>query len=389
MPKVRGFSSEPMRWDRSLCSHPDRYPLDVGLLTTHGPRNRWAWTQGLMRFLLPTMKKHAGKITRLRCSAGLFKTELGPSLVRSRMHSTFKHLTCINLTYSWEEWRNWIHWRYSTGDGYAFLRSLQSALFAATDLQELSIAFDCGLEGYGPAFRLPDWMFRDEDGQPHKWKRLRSLRFAYLMRTEAWLAPLIAAHADTLRHLDLDHCNLHTSFALQIAYTGFKGKALQLHSITVNEPGVHESALISEQKLLGYFRHGIMDLAKEWVGKNAQDLRLGAGESGEDQAPDHEDNAADEEDWLSEDSDYSPEFEFTAEAEEDYNSDEESPPLFRHMNWDGWGEAEQIGRGRFVTHSGRCENVSDADSDADSNDADNDQESDHSSEWWSDTDSEL
>lgn len=239
MPKVRGFSSEPMRCDRLLCSHADKYAVDVGLLTTHGPRDRWAWTQGLMRFLLPTMRKQPGKITRLRCSAGLFKTEFGPSLVRSRMHSTFKHLTCINLTYSWEEWRNWIHWRYSIGDGHAFLRSLQSALFAATDLQELSIAFDCGLEGYGPPFRLPDWMFRDQDGQAHKWKRLRSLRLAYLMRTENWLVPLIETHADTLRHLGLENCNLETDFAIRLAC--IRSEALQLRSIIINEPGVRES----------------------------------------------------------------------------------------------------------------------------------------------------
>ncbi|KAI7775540.1 hypothetical protein LA080_006733 [Diaporthe eres] len=348
MPKVRGFSSEPMRCDRLLCSHADNYPVDVGLLTTHGSRDRCAWTQGLVRFLLPTMRKQPGKITRLRCSAGLFKTEFGPSLVRSHIPSTFKHLTCINFSYSWEEWRNWIHWRYAIGDGRAFLRSLQSALFAATDLQELRLAFDCGLEGYGPAFRLPDWMFRDEDGQPHKWKRLRSLRFAYLMRTEAWLTPLIAAHADTLRHLDLDHCNLYTSFALQVAYTGSKGKALQLHSITINEPGVHESALISEKTLLGFVRHGISDLAREWAGKYGKDLSSDAGETGGDPAPDHEHDTGDNEDFQSEDSDYNPGFEFTAEAEEDYNSDEESPPLFRHMKWDEWGEAEQIGRGPFV-----------------------------------------
>lgn len=388
MPNVRGFSSEPMQWDRLLCSHPDKYPLDVGLLTTHGSRDRRAWTKGLMRFLLPTMRKQPDKITRLRCSAGLFDTQIRHSynlFSKGHVPWAFKHLTSIDLSYSWAEWRNWIHWRHPFGDGHAFLRSLQSALFTASDLQELSIAFDCGLEGYGPAFRLPDWMFRDEDGQPHKWKRLRSLRFAYLMGTEAWLAPLIAAHADTLRHLDLDHCNLYTAFALHLAYMGFKGTALQLHSLTINEPGVRESALVSEQKLLGFVRHGIKDLAREWAGKYGQDLPSGVAEAGEDPAPDHEGDAGDEEDLQSEDSDYSPQFEFTAESEEDYNSDEESPPLFRHMKWDEWGEAEQIAGGRFVTHSSRCEKVGHSDND----DADNDQASDHSSEWWPDTDSEL
>lgn len=381
MPKVRGFSSEPMRCDRLLCTHPDKYPVDVGLLTTHGQRDRWAWTQGLMRFLLPTMRKHAGKITRLRCSAGLFKTEFGPSLVRSRMHSTFKHLTSINLTYSWEEWRNWIHWRYSIGDGHAFLRSLQSALFAATDLQELSIAFDCGLEGYGPPFRLPDWMFRDEDGQPHKWKRLRSLRFAYLMRTENWLVPLIETHADTLRHLGLENCNLETDFAIRLAY--IRSEALQLRSIIINEPGVRESALISERKLLDYIHHAVGDGDKKWAEETCKDSISEAGDAEEDWVTEDEGDTDDEEDLLSDDSDYSPEFEFTAEAEEDYNSDEEQPPLIRWLK-PHWGENRQIGMGRFVTHSNHCENVGDDDCD----DAD-EQATDHSSEWWSDTGSEL
>lgn len=383
MPNVRGFSSEPMRSDRLLYTQSDKYPFDVGLLTTHGPHNTWAWTQGLMRFLLPTMRKYPGKITRLRCSAGLFKPEFGHSLLREHIPSTFKHLISINLTYSWAEWRKWMHWRHPVGDGYAFLRSLQGALFAASDLEELSIAFDCGLGGYGPPFHMPDWMFRDEDGQPHKWKRLRSLRFAYLMKTEAWLVPLIAANADTLRHLELENCNLQDSFAGRLAR--IKGKAPQLHSISINEPGVHESMLISEQKLLDYVAHEARDLDREWAEKTGQDLPSYTGEIEAQQTwASEDDEDTDDEDMLSEDSDYSPEFEYTAEAEEDYNSDEEPPPLLRWMKPD-WSETKQIEIGRFVTHSNLCEDGDDNDC----HDADKDEASDHSSEWWSDTDSEL
>lgn len=382
MPKVRAFSSEPMRWDRLLYTHRDRYPFDVGLVTTHGQHDMLAWSQGFTRFLLPTMKEYPGKITSLRCSAGLFTTEFGRGLFRSHIPSTFKHLTRIDLTYSWSVWRSWIHWRHSTGNGYSYLRSLQGALFAASDLQELSIVFDCGLEGYGPPFRMPDWMFRDEDGRPHKWKCLRSLRLAYLVKTEAWLVPLIAAHADTLRHLDLEHCNLKDWFAGRLAR--IRGKAPQLRSIAINEPGLRESDLISEQKLLDYIDHGPKDLDKEWAQKTGKDLPSDAGEAELDWASEDEGSSDDEEDLSSEDSDYNPEFEYTAEAEEDYNSDEESPPLFRWMKWN-WSETEQIEIGRFVTHSNLRE---DAD-DNDCHDADNDETSDHSSEWWSDTDSEL
>lgn len=382
MPKVRGFSSEPMPSNRVLCSHPDKYPVDVGLITTHGSRDMRAWTQGVVRFLLPTMRKCPGKINRLRCSAGLFKTDFGRGLFRPNIPATFKHLTSINLSYSWAEWRNWIHWRYPVGDGYTSLRSLQSALFAASDLQELSLAFDCGLEGYGPPFRLPDWMFKDEDGKLHKWKSLRSLRFAYLIKTENWLVPLIAANKDTLRHLDLENCNLEDSFAGRLAH--IKGKAPQLRSITINEPGVRESALISEQKLLDYIHHGAKAEDKRLAEKAGKDWSSDAGEGEEDWITEDEEDTGDEEDLDSGDSDYSPEFEYTAQAEEDYNSDEEPPPLLRWVK-PHWSEAKQIGVGRFVTHSNVCENVADSDCD----DAGNDEASDHSSEWWSDSDSEV
>lgn len=385
MPKVRGFSSEPMRWDRLLCADPDAYPLDVGLLATHAPREMGAWTQGFTRFLLPTMRKHTGKITRLRCKAGLFRAELGRSLFGKHVPSTFSHLTSIDLSYSWAEWRNWVHWRHEVGDGYTFLRSLQGALFAATDLRELSIAFDCGLEGYGPPFRLPNWMFRDEEGKIHRWKYLRSLRLAYLMRTEAWLVPLVAAHADSLRHLDLENCNLDSDFASGLAW--IKGKAPRLSSIRINEPGVHESKLIPEERLLHYIHHGERDAYKKWAEKTGRDTSLDDVEAGpEDWTPDSEEDT-DDEDMLSEDSDYSPEFEYTAESEEDYNSDDEPPPLLRWVK-PGWSETKQIAAGRFVTHSNLCENAGYNDR-RDDDDDDDDEASDHSSEWWSDDDDEL
>lgn len=399
MPRVRGFSSEPMRWDRQLCTHPDKYPLDVGLMTTHAPKAMWAWTQGLMKFLLPTMRQAPGKITRLRCSAGLFETELGHTLSRSHIPSTFKHLTSINLSYSWAEWRTWVHWKHPEGSGHAYLRSLQSALFAAEDLQELSISFDCATGGYAPPFRLPDWMFMGEDGRPHKWKRLRSLRFAHLLKTEAWLVPLISAHADSLRHLELEQCNLKKSFALLLALEAGMLRpahvpdAIRLHSIIINEPGVHESALISEQTLLHFIHHGAAELFDWLAGKAGPKLTSqhkplrsynpmtsNGGGAGHIHGGEHSILGHDNDD----DDDYEPTFEYVAEAEEDWNSDEGPPPLLSSIDWD-LDETQQILCGRFVTHSDGCRDVGGEDCDEDADD----QASDHSSEWWSDTDSEL
>lgn len=392
-----------MRWDRVLCTQPDMYPLDVGVVTTHIPLKTKAWTQGFMRFLLPTMSKNPGRITRLRLSSGLFNAQLGRSLMRKRgqVLSTFKYLTSLDLTYSWEEWRNWHHWRHACFDGHEYLRTLQTALLAATDLKELSIAFDCGIGRYAPPFHLPSWIFTDSKGKIHKWERLRSLRLAYLTKTEAWLVPFIAVHADTLRHLTLEQCNLDESFASQLAQI----KGLQLRSLTIHEPDVPESALVSEGQLLRYVHHGAKDSIRQPREETDEDLpstdvlvqplshvSLGTGEAEDDWETDEElpqpTNLAPEQEELNYDSDYDPLFEFTAEAEEDWNSEDEGPPLLRHVPW-GKGEAAQIRRGRFVTHSNHYKDVADHDSDdADDND-DDDQASDHSSEWWSDSGSEL
>lgn len=238
-----------MPWDRILSQRADRYQFDVGLMKTHTEEDPLAWNQGLLNFLIPTIMEDHGRITRLRCFAEGF----GRPLQRASLGRAFTYLTSLDLVLQPDHPPSLLGSR-----SRLFKPALRRVLMDASDLQELSIALDCDIE----LFRVPErcsglsGLFTDKAGQfYYKWRHLRSLRLAFMIQLESWLLPLVDAHSESLRHLDLEQCNLTNSFATRLSQI----HGLQLNSIIILQRETPRSELISEEGLLRFVRRETVD----------------------------------------------------------------------------------------------------------------------------------
>ncbi|KAK2609585.1 hypothetical protein N8I77_003081 [Diaporthe amygdali] len=259
MPKLHAFSSEPMPWDRILSQGADGYPFDVGLMQTHAPANTRAWSQGLLGFLMPTMMEEQGRITRLRC----FVVDLSCSFVYAVLASraALTHITSLDLSFV-------PGWAGATCYDLK-MPVLRRALMEASGLEELSIAMDCGGGLFGPSqpFHVSNGLFQDDGGKLSKWEHLRTLRLAFMYMNERWLVPLVKNHAEKLRHLILEQCDLMKPLDLELS----RLNELQHLSITTTEPENprYHSESDSDEEDLEVLHYKTVDIGE------AEDITMG------------------------------------------------------------------------------------------------------------------
>lgn len=252
MPKVHTLSLEPMPWRRVISAHPDSYPFHAGLMKTHAAYRKSAFeVSEIFPVFFDTINAEKGRITRLRCA-----DQMSSSNVRGAWdhEPAFKYLTSFEYSIS------------STYPSYEimdrtffsrnlFVHMLRRALFQASQLQELSISWDCGAEAMRTRKPRTIWgLFLEDSGEAHRWQHLRSLKLGYvaLKPTGTSFLSVIEAHVGSLRHLHLEQCRPAKSFARELSEIS----GLQLSSITISDSEIPKAGLISEQELLRFIHHG-------------------------------------------------------------------------------------------------------------------------------------